>query len=149
MPADNTRPLREAARRRTERTRRRAVAALRRMDSAGAPITLDGLAREAGVSRSWLYTQHDLRADIERLRRHRRPTTKVAVPPERQRATDTSLLLRLQAATERIHRLEHDNQQLRDALARSLGEHRTTNILGRPPGRDTPNTNPAKLVGPC
>ena len=149
MPADNTRHLREAALRRTKQTRRRAEAALRRMDSAGAPITLDGLAREAGVSRSWLYTQHDLRTDVDRLRRHHRPAAKVAVPPERQRATDTSLLRRLQAATERIHHLEHDNQQLRDALARALGEHRTTNILGRTSGRDTPNSNPAKLVGPC
>jgi hypothetical protein len=149
MPADNTRHLREAAQRRTKQTRRRAEAALRRMDSTGAPITLDGLAREASVSRSWLYTQHDLRTDIERLRRNHRPEPKVAVPPERQRATDTSLLRRLQAATERIHHLERDNQQLRDALARALGEHRTAAILGRISGPDTPNSNPAKLVGPC
>ncbi len=148
MQADNTRHLRAAAQRRTEQTRRRAVAALRRMDTAGTPITLDGLAREAGVSRSWLYTQHDLRTDIERLRRRHRPAARAAVPPERQRATETSLLRRLQAATERIHRLEHDNHQLRDALARALGEHRATDILGRTSSRDTPTDNPAKLVGP-
>ena len=47
MPADNTRHLRAAAQRRTEQTRRRAVTALRRMDTAGTPITLHGLAREA------------------------------------------------------------------------------------------------------
>ncbi|MGH3594318.1 MAG: DUF6262 family protein [Pseudonocardiaceae bacterium] len=149
MPADNIRHLRAAAQRRTEQTRRRAVAALRRMDTAGAPITLDGLAREAGVSRSWLYTQHDLRADVERLRRRHRPAARTTVPPERQRATEASLLQRLQAATERIRRLEHDNQQLRDALARALGEHRATDILGRTNGRDTPNSNSPKLVGSC
>jgi len=148
MQADNTRHLRAAAQRRTEQTRRRAVAALRRMDTAGAPITLDGLAREAEVSRSWLYTQHDLRADIERLRRRHRPAAKAVVPPERQRATQASLLQRLQAATERIRRLEHDNRQLRDALARALGEQRATEILGRTGGRDTPNNDRAKLVGP-
>jgi AraC-like DNA-binding protein len=145
MPADNTAHLRAAAQRRTEQTRRRAMAALRRMDNAGAPITLDGLAREAGVSRSWLYTQPDLRAEIQRRRRCHQPTTPPALPPERQRATEASLLRRLQAATDRIHRLEHDNQQLREALARALGEHRTAAILGR----DTPNREPAKLVGPC
>ena len=149
MPADNSRHLRAAAQRRTEQTRRRAVAALRRMDAVGAPVTLDGLAREAGVSRSWLYTQHDLRLDIERRRRRHRPTTAQAVPPERQRASDASLLRRLEAATERIRRLEHDNQQLRDALARALGERRAANILGHPTERDTPNSKPAKLVGPC
>jgi hypothetical protein len=124
------------------------VAALRRMDAAGAPVTLDGLAREAGVSRSWLYTQHDLRLDIERRRRRHRPTTAQAVPPERQRASDASLLRRLEAATERIRRLEHDNQRLRDALAHALGERRTADILGRPTGRDTPNGEPAKLLDP-
>jgi hypothetical protein len=147
MPADNTGHLRAAAQRRAEQTRRRAVAALRRMDATGKPITLDGLAREAGVSRSWLYTQHDLRADIERLRHHRPPTTP-AGPPQRQRASDASLLQRLQAATDRIKRLEHDNQQLRDALARALGERRTADILGQPTGRDTPNSQPTKLIRP-
>ncbi len=149
MPADNTRHLRAAAQRRAEQTRRRAVAALRRMDAAGTPITLNSLAREARVSRSWLYTQHDLRAEVERLRRRHQPPTAPPVPPERQRASDASLLQRLHAATERIRRLEHDNQQLRDALARALGERRTTDILGRQGGRDTPNGKPAKLVGPC
>lgn len=57
---------------------------------------------------------------------------------------EASLLRRLQAAADRIHRLEHDNQQLRQALARALGEHRTAAILGR----DTPNRESAKLVGP-
>jgi len=125
------------------------VAALRRIDTDGTPITLDGLARQAGVSRSWLYTQHDLRAEVERLRRRHQPAARAAVPPERQRATEASLLARLQAATERIHRLEHDNHQLRDALARALGEHRTTNITGRHSGHDTPNGKPVKLIGPC
>ena len=45
MPADNARYLRAAAQRRAEQTRRRAVAALRRLDAAGAPVTLEGLAR--------------------------------------------------------------------------------------------------------
>jgi len=149
MPADNARHLRAAAQRRADQTRRRAVAALRRLDAAGAPITLEGLAREANVSRSWLYTQPDLRLDIERRRRRHRPAPAQTVPPERQRASDASLLQRLHAATERIHRLEHDNQQLRDTLARALGERRTADILGHPAGHDTPNGKPAKPVGPC
>src|SRR3954465_10563079 len=129
MPADNSRHLRAAAQRRTQQTRHPAMAPLRRMDAAGTPVTLDGLAREAGVSRSWLYTQHDLRLDIERRRHRHRHATAPTVPPERQRASDASLLQRLHAATERIRRLEHDNQELRDALARALGERRTADIL--------------------
>jgi hypothetical protein len=45
MRADNTHHLTEAARRRAQLTRRRAVAALRRMDNTGLPVTIDALAR--------------------------------------------------------------------------------------------------------
>jgi hypothetical protein len=53
----------------------RAVSTLRRMDKAGLPITFDAVAREAGVSRSWLYNQPDLRTEVERLRARRHPPT--------------------------------------------------------------------------
>jgi hypothetical protein len=149
MRADNTRHLLAASRRRTEDTRLRAVSALRRMDAAGDPITFEALAREAGISRSWLYSQHDLRAEIQRLRDRHRPRSPTALPPDRQRATDASLLRRLQTATDRIARLENDNRQLRDALAAALGQRRTAAILGRPGDDDTPNNNPPKVIGPC
>ena len=68
MRADNSHQVIAAARRRAAATRKRAVTALRRMDNAGQPITFDTVAREAHVSRSWLYNQPDLRAEIERLR---------------------------------------------------------------------------------
>ncbi len=138
MRPDNTRHLLAASRRRAEDTRLRAVAALRRMDATGAPVTFEALAREAGISRSWLYAQHDLRAEIQQLRDRHRPRSPTAVPPDRQRATDASLLRRLQAATDRIQRLEDDNRQLREALAAALGHHRTAAILGQPDSRDTP-----------
>lgn len=149
MRADNTRHLLAASRRRAEDTRLRAVAALRRMDTAGDPITFEALAREAGISRSWLYAQHDLRAEIQRLRDRHRPHSPTAVPPHRQRASDTSLLHRLQTATDRTQRLEDDNRQLRAALAAALGQRRTAAILGQPDNRDTPNNNHPKVIEPC
>jgi AraC-like DNA-binding protein len=57
MRADNSHHVIDAAHRRSQATRHRAVAALRRMDNTGLPVTIDALAREAGVSRSWLYNQ--------------------------------------------------------------------------------------------
>ena len=81
MRADNSRHVTAAARRRAEQTRERAVAALRRMDATGQRISFDAVARHAGVSRSWLYTQDDLRAEIERLRQ-RHPAASPA-PPQR------------------------------------------------------------------
>src|SRR5665647_1775584 len=125
MRADNTAHLRAATRRRSERTRDQALAALRRLDAAGAPITFQALAREAGVSRSWIYNQTDLRTEIQRLRRDRQPLDPARTTPERQRASADSLLRRLQGATERIVRLERENQDLRATLARGLGANRT------------------------
>ena len=149
MQADNSRHVIAAARRRAEQTRERAIAALRRMDATGQRITFNTVSRAAGVSRSWLYAQQDLRAEIQRLRQRHPATPPPQVPPQRQRASDTSLLRRLEAATARIRRLETDNQQLRDALARALGERRAIEVLGQVNGRDTPKTNSPKIIGPC
>src|SRR5665811_27684 len=106
-------------------TRSKAIQALRTLDAAGEPITFEKVAKHADVSRSWLYAQTDLRAEIEQLRAagQRAPASPV---PARQRASDTSLLRRLEAANARIARLAQENQQLRDQLARALGERRAT-----------------------
>ncbi|MEU2868708.1 DUF6262 family protein [Streptomyces olivoreticuli] len=146
MPADNSHLIVAAARRRAAATRRRAVSALRRMDATGAVITFETVAREAGVSRSWLYNQPDLRAEIERLRtRHHIPATRPV--PDRQRASDLSLLRRLEAAIERNRQLEAENRELREALAHALGERRVADLPGRP--GNTPKKKSSATIGPC
>jgi hypothetical protein len=87
------------------------------------------------VSRSWIYSQPDLRAEAWRLRDRQRPA-KGRVVPDRQRSSDASLLRRVEAATQRIRELETDNKRLRDALAEALGERRVA--PSRQPQRDTP-----------
>jgi hypothetical protein len=146
MRADNTHHIVTAARGRSQATRRRAVAALRRMDNAGLPITVDAIAREAGVSRSWIYSQPDLRAEIERLRDRARPTARRFVP-DRQRSSDTSLLHRVELAAQRIRDLETDNKRLRHALAEALGERRVAGP--NPPRHDTPRSRTSTAIGPC
>jgi hypothetical protein len=147
MRADNSHHLIAAARHRTAATRRRAIAALRRMDKAGMPITFDAVAKEAKVSRSWLYNQPDLRAEVEHLRARRNPTPNGRPIPDRQRASDASLLRRLESAAERIRRLESENQQLREALALALGERRAATVLGST--HDTPRKKSIPIIGPC
>ncbi|MGX6604044.1 DUF6262 family protein [Micromonosporaceae bacterium Da 78-11] len=146
MPADNSDHLIAAARQRAAATHRRAVAALRRMDTTGTVITFETVAREARVSRSWLYNQPDIRAEIDRLRaRHRAPAARLT--PDRQRASDASLLRRLQVATERNRQLETENRKLRHALALALGEQRAGVLPGRT--RDTPSKKSSAVLGPC
>jgi uncharacterized protein DUF6262 len=131
MRADNTHHITAAARRRAEQTRQRAVTTLRRMDAAGQRINFDAVSREASVSRSWLYSQPDLRAEISRLRDRQGPhRTSTPSVPDRQRASDASLLRRLNSVTDRVRQLENENRQLRDALARALGQQRTDHVLG-------------------
>jgi len=67
MRSDNSHHVIAAARQRSQATRRRALTALRRLDTAGTPINFDVVAREAQVSRSWLYNQPDLRAEMNGL----------------------------------------------------------------------------------
>jgi Family of unknown function (DUF6262) len=125
MRADNSHHVIAAARRRSQDARRRAVAGLRRMDNHGLAITYEALAREANVSRSWLYSQPDLRAEIDRLRARERPASGRPVP-DRQRPSAASLHTRLDLADNRIKHLEADNQRLRLALSQALADRRET-----------------------
>ena len=113
-------PLSEAAARRHELTRAKAIQALRELDRASTPITFAGVAQAAGISRSWLYTQPDISGQIRRLR----GKTDGAIPAG-QRATDASLRARLAAALDRNRQLADENARLRRQLARALGDQRS------------------------
>jgi negative regulator of sigma E activity len=116
--------LAQAAARRHELTRAKAIQALRELDRAGTPVTFAAVASAAGISRSWLYTQADIRSQIQHLRGTRNPGPAVQVPPG-QRATDASLHARLTAALARNQALTDENARLRRQLARALGDQRS------------------------
>ena len=113
-------PLAEAAARRHELTRAKAIQTLRELDRAGLPMTFTAVASAAGISRSWLYTQPDIRDQIQRLRGTRNGTPASAIPAG-QRATDASLRARLTAALQRNQALADENARLRRQLAHALG----------------------------
>ena len=120
-----TDPLSEAASRRHELTRARAIQALHELDRAGVPVTFAGVARAAGVSRSWLYTQPGISSQIRRLRQQADGAGSAGAVPAAQRATDASLRARLTAALDRNKELADDNARLRRQLARALGNQRS------------------------
>jgi hypothetical protein len=74
-------------------------------------VTFESVAAKAGVSRSWLYTQSDLRNDIIGLRSENQP----GGPPirRRDRTSVDSLHARLAVARDRIRALAEANTQLR------------------------------------
>jgi hypothetical protein len=131
MRADNSRHILQAARQRHELTRSKAIAALRGLENRGAAVTFESVAAAAGVSRSWLYTQPDLREDIIRLREGGRPDRPRS--SRRDSASDGSLRARLALAQDRIRTLTEENARLQHQLALALG-HRRRNDPGSSPG---------------
>lgn len=142
MRPDNTAPLIAAARKRHELARAKALQALRELDRAGTPITFQTVATAAAVSRSWLYAQADIRAEIQRLRDVTGRTPGPPIPAN-QRTSDESALTRLEVALKRNQELAEENQRLRRQLAQALGKRRRS-----PPEPATPNRS-SVTIGPC
>jgi hypothetical protein len=94
-------------------------------DRSAQPVTFASVATAAGISRSWLYTQADIRDQIHQLRGTRSHGTAGAIPAS-QRATETSLRARLTATLQRNQQLTDENTRLRRQLARALGDQRSS-----------------------
>jgi hypothetical protein len=121
MPlADNTRYLREATQRRAEGARNRAEAAINTAARGRDRVTVAGIAKAAGVSRSWVYTQPDLVDAISALQQ-RNP---VSDRTSRASASAESLQTRLAAANERNKQLRQQLTQLSEQLETAYGEIR-------------------------
>jgi hypothetical protein len=120
--------LREAAATRSvgaaERTRR----ALVELDRRGETITFALVAARAHVSRQFLYSHPDLRAEIERLRGQQRAPARL---PARERASDESIRHRLRAALDENKRLREEIAALRDELGLAHGRVRELELATR------------------
>ena len=125
MP-DRIQMLPEAAQARHTVTLARDEETLRILARRGQPITFRGFAQEAGVSRSWLYRQPQLREEIDRLRLHRSSPSQPV--PLTERASADSLRQQIRASREEIARLRAENQALNEQLARRLGATRAASV---------------------
>ena len=150
MPPEAPAPLAAAAARRDQLTRARAIQALRELDRAGLARHLRLRRRRSPrISRSWLYTQPDIRDQIRQLRGTPSPGPASAIPAS-QRATDTSLRARLTATLHRNQQLAEENARLRRQLARALGDqqHHPDPIQYKSsPLKQPPNTPPPSRRG--
>ena len=119
-----------AATRRSQAAQTRAKTALRALDARGESITFQAVAHAAGVSRQWLYTQPELRGEIEQLRAAVNQLGHRPVPA-RERASDNSLRHRNRALLEENQRLRAELVAVKDELAVALGELRDRRSSGR------------------
>lgn len=137
MPADNRAALVAATQQRANHTRARA--AIRQLDHQGLTVTFTAVAAAAKTSRSLLYRDADIRAEIQRLRTGTR--SDISRVPVAQRTSDTSLQQRLVTLLDDNHALREESRKLRDHIAVVLGEQRAATT---PSGRRR-----APTIGPC
>lgn len=109
-------------------------------DAAGTPVRFEAVAQAAAVSRSWLYAQPDIRAEIERLRASRRSAVAKAIPARNDRR---------RAVAARLRR-EHAFRPLLEA-GRTMALLRQQHFLLVPmaPDRDTAQKIGTKATGRC
>lgn len=123
--ADNSTFLTQANTRRREAALAAAHHAIDQLRRERKPVNYTAVAPAAGVSRTWLYRQDQIRDLISKLREHEPPAAS-------RRATADSLRQRLDTARAEITRLRTENHSLRDQLARHLGLQRTQHAKDAP-----------------
>jgi predicted nucleic acid-binding Zn-ribbon protein len=105
---------------RREHKREQVRQAVRRLDARGAAINFAVVADEAGVDRSFVYSQPDLASEIRRLRDQ--ADTALSPRPQRERASDASLRVRLAAAQQTTTDARNENAELRAEIRRLRDE---------------------------
>lgn len=126
-PPGNPGHLAAAAAARSADTLARALTALADLTRTGQPATVAALARQARVSRSWLYAHPELLTDLPRPTPDR-PTTPAGIPPAAERASEQALRQRLSLAHARNQALTAEVTALRDQIAVLYGELRALKL---------------------
>jgi hypothetical protein len=126
MRSDNSHHLIAAAHRRRAETLERARRAVQELGETRQRHTITQIAARAGVSRSWLYAQPELRNQLHQLTAM--SETAESASTQIERGSDASLRRRLSLAHERIRELDDDNRRLRDQIAHLHGELRAARI---------------------
>lgn len=105
----------------TQLNRERVAAAVDARAAAGQDLSVAAIARHAGVSRKFIYTHPDLRAQIEqRARQHSRSATAASVADGR--VTVASLRADVANAKAHNHRLRQQVRALEQRLSEALGQ---------------------------
>ena len=121
MTDRQTAAVRDVATKRTAHAEARVRKALAAIATTGAEVNFVAVATAARVSRQFLYSHPELRAEIEQLRTQ---TPTVARLPARASAGDDSARHRLRAALDDNQRLRDENRLLKEELAIAHGELR-------------------------
>lgn len=103
--------LREATDRKRQEALEKTNAAITRLLKEGKSINFPTVAKEAGVSITYLYKYDDIKERINHLRKQQEQTIKKPIAP--QSASDKSKQVMLNQLRERVRQLEVDNREFR------------------------------------
>ena len=98
----------------------RVAEVIRALDRTGEAVSVARVAREAGVSRQWLYGS-PFRDEILNLRS---AAPRPGARPARERGSEASLRAQNEALRQRLKDVRDENAALRTELARALGRLR-------------------------
>ncbi len=116
----NVEGLRTTAQKRADATRSRVEEALQLLLREQRLINFSSVAQTAQVSTAWLYQHDDIKQRIVHLRGQQSPKPKTWVPPQ-VRASDVSKDHVIRTLSERLKRVEAENEALRKALKVAWG----------------------------
>lgn len=121
--ARNTAGLQAHAQQKAEEAKTRVMQTIDRLIKEKQPVNFNLVARTAGVTKSYLYTQSDLRTRIEGLRQQGASALKVVKggPQEHPRSEKSKEVL-LAAKERRIQELSEENKRLKAQLKLALGK---------------------------
>ena len=125
-PLSNSRYLVQASRQRHQQAREHAEQAIRAASRSGGRPTVAGIAADAGVSRSWLYTQDDLMRPSSRSAGKADAGLRQAAPVAETPGT------RRQTALARNKRMRDEIRKLQHRLEAAHGEIRQLRTLAGP-----------------
>ncbi|MEU5547874.1 DUF6262 family protein [Streptomyces sioyaensis] len=124
MPVDNSKYLKAAALQRHLDCVARVLTALDTAKRSNTPVTVSGIAKAAGVSRTFLHdpAQADLLTKIRNMAPST-PTPTAPVPPPQRMSTESHQAI-VQTLKKANQALRAENDQLRQDLAQALGQLR-------------------------
>lgn len=114
----NTTEIVRLAKQESQKTREKVDKAISKFSIEGKAINFNSIAKEANVSKSWLYKEHDIRQRIESLR-ERQITSNVVSKPKKSSRSEEILIKTLKR---RVMELKKENKKLQNQIQKLYGD---------------------------
>ena len=114
----NTTEIVRLANQKSQKTREKVDKAISKFSIEGKAINFNSIAKEANVSKSWLYKEHDIRQRIESLRELQITSNVVSKPKKSSRSEE----ILIKTLKRRVMELEKENKKLQNQIQKLYGD---------------------------